>query len=316
MASEALNPLLLDAKREYLNRLIEVISPFIISFLDCTYKQAVDEEGGRALMAFQNALRTVPAWNSAIIRDHTQRIEAKYTFLGDLVAATFVSFVKVLSSIRLSSQRPNVKLKLPSNENFIHRVYEICAKNFYENPYAIRDRGQKTKLVANSIEMAVRDMLPLKDILQAYLSTAVDQQEQTFNPVLSPNHSRSSSDSEDEQEDGDGDRDDESHESDDTKVISLSNQPQEAPVMTEPFPDFPADPVQPNPPPQLQQQHSPLYIPPQPVQPMTQQAPPLTPPQQQPQQPQPVHPLPQQHPAAQATVSTLFDDAEDDERHF
>lgn len=183
---DGLNPLLLDAKREYMTRLSEVVSPFVIKFLDTAYAAALDECGHtKALLAFQKVLRQVPLWNAAQIKDTTQKIENKYSFLGDLIAAVFVSYVKVLSSIRISTQRPNVKLRLPTNDAFIHKVFETTARAFYENPQAIHDRLQKQKLVNCSIEMAVRDMLPLKDVLQAYLSTAVDD-DQTFNPVLSP----------------------------------------------------------------------------------------------------------------------------------
>jgi hypothetical protein len=185
--ADTLTPLLLDAKKEYTLRLSEVMGPFVVQFVDATYRAARKEVGDRkALMEFQDKLRAVPSWNASIISQYTRDIENKYSYFSDLVAAVFVTYVKVLSSIKISSQRPSVKLKLPSNETFVHQVYVYTAKNFYENPHAVRDSQQvKGGLIFNAIEMAVRNMLPLGDVLQAYLSSAVND-DNTMNPVMSP----------------------------------------------------------------------------------------------------------------------------------
>lgn len=185
--TDALTPLLLDAKKEYTMRLCEVMSPFVIDFIDSTYRNAKKEAGDRrALIEFQERLRQVPTWNSSIISQLTRDIETKYSYFSDLIAAVFVTYVKVLSSIKISSQRPNIKLKLPTNDAFVHQVYVFASKNFYENPYAVQESQQaKTSHVLNAIETAVRTMLPLGDVLQAYLSSTVNE-DNTLNPVLSP----------------------------------------------------------------------------------------------------------------------------------
>ena len=198
--ADTLTPLLLDAKKEYTLRLSEVMSPFVVQFVDATYRAARKEVGDRkALMDFQDRLRSIPSWNAAIISQLTRDIENKYSYFSDLVAAVFVTYVKVLSSIKISSQRPSVKLKLPSNESFVHQVYVHTAKNFYENPYAVRDSQQiKAALVLTAIETAVRTMLPLGDVLHAYLSSAVND-DNTINPIMSP----AQSDDEDPEPPGD-----------------------------------------------------------------------------------------------------------------
>jgi len=189
MSDTNLHPLLLDAKREYLTRLTDVIAPFIQHFMDSTYKQARASVGNRkAIVAFQECLRQVPGWNSAIIRKYTEAIETKYDFFSRLVAAVFVSYVKVLSSIRLSTQRPTIKLKVPTNDSFVHRVYVLAAKAFYDSPTAIVcDAAHKHALIVPAIETAVRDLMPMSDVLEAYLSSAVS--DNMVNPVLSPAHS-------------------------------------------------------------------------------------------------------------------------------
>lgn len=185
--SDSLQPILVDAKKEYQVRLTELMTPFLMQYVNGTYAHAEEEVGSRkALMEFQRILHAVPQWNSSIIRERTEAIEKKYNFFANLVAAVFVATIKVLSSIRISSQRPNIKLKLPSNDAFVHKVYVCVARNFYENVTVMRDGdiAQKKRMICNGIETAVRDMLPLGEVLTAYLSTAVDDNQ--VNPVLSP----------------------------------------------------------------------------------------------------------------------------------
>lgn len=185
--SDSLQPILIDAKKEYQVRLTELMTPFLLQYVNATYAHADEEVGSRkALMEFQRMLHAVPQWNSSIIRERTETIEKKYSFFANLVAAVFVATIKVLSSIRISSQRPNIKLKLPSNDAFVHKVYVCVARNFYENVTVMRDGdiAQKKRMICNGIETAVRDILPLGEVLTAYLSTAVDDNQ--VNPVLSP----------------------------------------------------------------------------------------------------------------------------------
>jgi hypothetical protein len=185
--SDSLHPILIDAKREYQVRLTDLMTPFLLQYINGTYACAKEEVGSRnALIEFQRLLHAVPQWNSGIIRERTEAIEKKYSFFSNLVAAVFVATIKVLSSIRISSQRPNIKLKLPANDAFVHKVYVCVARNFYENVTVMRDGdlAAKKRMICNGIETAVRDMLPLGEVLTAYLSTAVDDNQ--VNPVLSP----------------------------------------------------------------------------------------------------------------------------------
>lgn len=301
--ADSLTPLLLDAKKEYSVRLCEIMSPFIMKFLEGTYDAARDVAGDRkALIAFQERLRHVPSWNANIISEYTKVIEQKYDYFSDLMAAVFVSYVKVLSSIKISSQRPNVKLKLPTNELFVHQVYICTARNFYENPYAINESVTvKLQLIANAIETAVRNLLPLGDVLQAYLASAVNSDEKTMNPALSPAQS------------------DEDEQRLPTPQSSSDDEEEEDDFQEERMVPFGAPPPQP----------PPLYTPPQPPHHVSEPPPPppSTPPPMSSLPPIPHVPFPQQqqqqpvlsatsHPFPSQTSQPLFDDALDGEKQF
>ena len=315
MSSDSLHPILIDAKREYQVRLTDLMTPFLMYYVNDTYACAKEEVGSRnALIEFQRMLHAVPQWNSGIIRERTEAIEKRFSFFSNLVAAVFVATIKVLSSIRITSQRPNIKLKLPSNDAFVHKVYVCVARNFYENVTVMRDGDLATKkrMICNGIETAVRDMLPLGEVLTAYLSTAVDDANQV-NPVLSPVQS----DDEDAVSSIDSSSSDE-EETESTKIVPLDAD--ESTDFPTPMPDAMPE----------TQQQPPAFAPAQQV-PFAQQPPFQHEMSQTQPQTQFPHAQTQAYPQQQSTPQTppqfdqthpthpkppLFPDADDDDRHF
>ena len=52
----------------------------------------------------------------------------------DLLTAVFVSNVKILAAIKLKGNSKNIKIKIPTTNIFIHKIYTSCAKFFYYEP--------------------------------------------------------------------------------------------------------------------------------------------------------------------------------------
>ena len=181
-ASTGMTPLLIDAKREYVGQLTDVLAPYVINYIARMYVTA-QQQGKAPTLTFQRFLKEIPVWNSATIRERTVEIQSKYTFLSDLIAACFVAYVKILSSVKLHNQKPNIRLKLPTNDSFVHKVYVNVAREFYTAPSLISsDRATKISIVKQAVEASVRDMLPIEDILKAYLGNTVDNSDNTMNP--------------------------------------------------------------------------------------------------------------------------------------
>jgi hypothetical protein len=170
-----LTPLLIDAKEEYLGQVTDVLAPFVLTAFRDMYAEA-SQQKGKVLLTFQRALREIPGWNAHVVRQTTQDIEVRYKSLGKLIAALFVSVVKIMSSIRLSRDRqPNIRLKLPSNDAFVHQVYIQTAREFYNSPTLINEnRAVRINTVREGVRAAVREMLPIDEILTAYLGGSVD----------------------------------------------------------------------------------------------------------------------------------------------
>jgi Family of unknown function (DUF5764) len=192
-------PLLLDARKEYMAKLADCLFPFLCTWLTTTFREAERKVGkNKSLVEFQRSLQAVPHWNSIQISGYARAIEAKYSFITQLIAAVFVTQVKILSSIRINPNRPNVKLRLPNNEKFVHQVYVETARAFFDAPEIIYEReSTKKALILKAIDNAVRCLLPLDDVLKAYLSSTHDEEQGTIPGILSPVHS---SDEEDQDE--------------------------------------------------------------------------------------------------------------------
>ena len=170
--------ILVEAKREYLGQLCELMCPVMIENFEKMYEEAYTMSKGRkVLMMFQKLLKEVPNWNEGMSKQHTDNIANRCAWFNDLLAAVFVSCVKILSSVRLGKENKKISLKLPTNETFIQTCYNNVAKELYKDPYIfsenLNEYARDEKLYerfAIAIEASVRELIPVQQILQTYMS--------------------------------------------------------------------------------------------------------------------------------------------------
>lgn len=171
--------ILVEAKREYLEQLSILMCPVMIDVFDEMYQEAHKlSKGRKVLMMFQNLLRDIPGWSETMAKENTDNIANRCAWFKDLVAAVFVSSVKILSAVRLSKDSKKLSVKLPSNEVFIHTCYKNAAKDLYKNPYIFsenqseHDRNDKLyERFSLCIENTVKELIPVQQILQTYMTT-------------------------------------------------------------------------------------------------------------------------------------------------
>src|SRR6056300_684696 len=170
--------ILVEAKREYMEQLCILICPVMIEVFEDMYSEAQKlSKGRKVLIMFQNLLKDIPEWNETMARQHTENIAARCAWFRDLVAAVFVSSVKILSAVRLSSDSKKMSVKLPTNEVFIHSCYKNAAKDLYTNPYVFTDNqtehDRNDKLYdrfSRCVETTVKELIPVQEILQTYMT--------------------------------------------------------------------------------------------------------------------------------------------------
>jgi len=169
---------LVEAKKEYLNQLCIMMCPFIIEAFEEMYKKAEEMSKGRqVLIQYQQLLKDVQTWNDSIIKNHADRHANSCSWFSDLLAAVFVSFVKILSSVRLKTENKKISIKLPTNEIFVHACYVNVAKDLYKDPYVYHDEMSKydrdDKLnarITTAIEKTIKELIPVQQILKTYMS--------------------------------------------------------------------------------------------------------------------------------------------------
>jgi hypothetical protein len=169
---------LVEAKREYLGQLSHLMCPVMIETFDKIFEEAYTMSKGRkVLIMFQKLLKEVPNWNEGMSRQHTDNIANRCAWFNDLLAAVFVSCVKILSSVRLGKDNKKISLKLPTNETFIQTCYNNVAKDLYKDPYIFTESQnehardeQLFQRFSAVIEASVRELIPVQQILQTYMS--------------------------------------------------------------------------------------------------------------------------------------------------
>ena len=169
---------LVEAKREYLGQLSHLMCPVMIETFDKIFEEAYTMSKGRkVLIMFQKLLKEVPNWNEGMSRQHTDNIANRCAWFNDLLAAVFVSCVKILSSVRLGKDNKKISLKLPTNETFIQTCYNNVAKELYKDPYIFTESQnehardeQLFQRFSTVIEASVRELIPVQQILQTYMN--------------------------------------------------------------------------------------------------------------------------------------------------
>ena len=175
--SENLN-VLCEAKREYLGQLCLIMCPSMIEVFQDMHTEAVNMSNGRkVLIMFQKLLKEVPNWSNAMSKNHSDNITNRCSWFGDLLAAVFVACTKILSAVRLKADNKKISLKLPTEEVFIQTCYNNIAKDLYKDPYIFSEeqseylRDEKlTVRFTLGIENTVKELIPVQQILQTYMS--------------------------------------------------------------------------------------------------------------------------------------------------
>jgi len=142
------------------------------------YKEAVIlSKGKKPLVMFQKLLKEVPNWSNQMSAQHTSNIADRCAWFNDLLAAVFVACTKILSAVRLKADNKKISLKLPTNEVFIQTCYNNAAKDLYRDPYIFHEEqseytrdDQLTQRFCACIESTVKELIPVQQILQTYMS--------------------------------------------------------------------------------------------------------------------------------------------------
>lgn len=194
MHSTGSDTVLVEAKREYTQKLEDAIGPFLYQGIYSLWKTTRSTSKENLLSNFQERLKLVPLWNQGIIDVEYNRItkEIDKDYLDKLIQAVFISNIKILATIRRNNKKI-IQVDVPDPKRFIHECYIQCARDFFCDPYLIDDREDRhkheemqrnvkrsNKLISEAIAQTIRSLIPIQKILEKYLIEEDSDDESTM----------------------------------------------------------------------------------------------------------------------------------------
>jgi hypothetical protein len=173
-----------DARTEYTKQLCVFLVPayfqFFIDLLERSKRDMINEPK-RALWQFQNYLNEIHDWNMEKVNNEINRIQTNCgcDYLDDLLTAVFIAHTKVLTAIRLSSNKKKIEINVPKVEHFLFKVLCETSKLLWGSTYLFRDgipgieKQQNYRIIEQilneGILQAVRSLVPVKSILKDFV---------------------------------------------------------------------------------------------------------------------------------------------------
>jgi len=199
---------IIEIRNEYQTFLTKILTPLIYEGLLSIYndskhyhddlieksKKNPDIIVTSTMKIFQLFLKNTPSWNKHIITEETNRIKEKCKcseWFDDLIKAVIKSNI-VLLTFNISGKESNlINRKLHEtirSDDFIHKCYIECAREIYNFPELFfdkfksieikRNQRETFQIIKDSINEAIRKLLPMKLILTEFLNneyTKIDQ---------------------------------------------------------------------------------------------------------------------------------------------
>ncbi len=195
---------MIEAKKEYTTQLQQILSPRVYErfkfIFDGTLEVIKQElsmnqiQNQSVIKIFQKQLSSIKDWNESSIIEEYERIKnrSKCNYLDKLIKAVIIANMKILSTIQYGGRRKSkIQVHIPTPTHFIHKCYIECAKEIYKNPYIFdmslnlssKEKHQNLRdsliLIDNGIQSAIRQLLPIGDLLEQNFNSDVEDEEES-----------------------------------------------------------------------------------------------------------------------------------------
>jgi hypothetical protein len=181
-----------ESKNEWGARLLTIMTPLIIEGLKSIFVEAhklcrENNETDKYLMTFQNFVSRIPKWNQTIIENERKRIcdRSGCGYLEDLITCVHIIQLKLLTAMRTGNKQKKINITIPKLDDFIHKSYVHVARKVYKNVYLFeidipplqiqKNHRELEIIVQECILNAVRESIPVENILRAYMDESVEE---------------------------------------------------------------------------------------------------------------------------------------------
>ena len=176
-----------EARVEYQKQMANKLVLPLLEFFRKIRADLWAESQQSILSRFQKKCAEIPKWNQDVVAEETNRLieVSRCDYLEELMTALFIAHTKVMASVRVNKKNKKLTITVPKLDHFLHRVFTEAAKAFWKAPFLFQEELpaverqknllQAEAIIEESIYAAVRDMLPIKKILQEYISEPGDE---------------------------------------------------------------------------------------------------------------------------------------------
>jgi hypothetical protein len=181
-----------ESKNEWGARLLTIFTPLIIEGFKSIFEESFklckeNGETDKYLMTFQNFITRIPKWNATIIENERKRIieRSGCSYLEELVACIHIIQLKLLTAMRVGQKQKKIDINIPKLDDFIHKSYVNVARKVYKNvylfelnspPLQIQKHNRELEIIVQEcILNAVRESIPVENILRAYMDETVEE---------------------------------------------------------------------------------------------------------------------------------------------
>ena len=181
-----------ESRNEWVARLMNTMCPYIMDGFKAifteSYKLCVEnDENDKYLMTFQNFLSRIPKWNDDLIKTEVDRIvdSSSCGYLEDLITCVHIIQLKALTCIRVGQKQKKIDLDIPKLNDFVHKIYILVARKLYTNIYLFekdipplqmqKNAREFELIVKDSIVDAIRESIPVEQILRSYLDETTEE---------------------------------------------------------------------------------------------------------------------------------------------
>jgi hypothetical protein len=201
---------IVEAKSEYTKQLLSLLTDPVYEKNMAIYNRVEECTRNRRdiLINVQRELRAIPLWNKAQIDYEVDKVTKKCEWLSDLIAAIFISNVKILTSVKIGKDKKKIQITMPKTDHFVHSVFINTAAALYDNPFVFMSDNRKAEImciVQKQIEETIRTLLPFQNILQSYLGETLNDPSESESEE-SDKDGEAEGEEEEEEEEGEGEQ--------------------------------------------------------------------------------------------------------------
>jgi len=178
---------LVDSKREYTEKMLDIVAPHICAdFVDMFQeaKDAIDKNvftNKTPTEVYMMILKQVSRWSDdeSTVAKYTQRLLVRCDWLMSLLRTIMVLNTMVLAAIRNSDDSERVNVELPDVEVFVYAMYKKCASKITPSLFCKlassdeevveKAEDKMAAIIEKCIKAVIMDMVPMKHLINQYM---------------------------------------------------------------------------------------------------------------------------------------------------